>query len=394
MDRERFSRNTFNKLKHYVGVRLQQGVPIVDADWNEMEDIRKCELEAFLRAYIGDGVPRGIDSFLISDPENPGDDPCDFTINGTDRLGEDAGRCLVQGWDVLIEENIKYSEQPLYNDPTLADAWKVQPLEPLSNPGDQPRVDLVYLDVWEREVYSNDPFDKLFDPPMVNPDLGEETCIRMRREWVVRVGPPGLVPLGHHRYNLAKVHWNDGGAPGNHRMEDLRREIIPLEELTQELVDLPQEIDAARGEKDNLGARLDESLTPAGQLKPLTVDTGMIAAGVVTPEKIASDAVTIEKIRFALVEKGIVRDLPRGRYKDVRIEKRIPFKAEARFYMPRIRLIGIEGRGAASVTTEFVYVTDVEMKNTYHVDLRISNRARGRARVDVEYAVYVFAPKE
>jgi hypothetical protein len=34
-----FSRDTFDKLKHYVGVRLQQGVPIVDADWNELEDI-------------------------------------------------------------------------------------------------------------------------------------------------------------------------------------------------------------------------------------------------------------------------------------------------------------------------------------------------------------------
>jgi len=30
-----FSRNTFDPLKDYVAVRLQQGVPVLDADWNE-----------------------------------------------------------------------------------------------------------------------------------------------------------------------------------------------------------------------------------------------------------------------------------------------------------------------------------------------------------------------
>lgn len=43
-----YSRNTFDRLKHFVNVRLQQGVPIVDADWNELQDIRKDELETFL----------------------------------------------------------------------------------------------------------------------------------------------------------------------------------------------------------------------------------------------------------------------------------------------------------------------------------------------------------
>ena len=34
-----FSRDTFDPNKNYVGVRLQQGVPLVDADWNELNDI-------------------------------------------------------------------------------------------------------------------------------------------------------------------------------------------------------------------------------------------------------------------------------------------------------------------------------------------------------------------
>src|SRR3954451_18281396 len=61
-----FSRDTFDRLKHYVGVRLQQGVPLIDADWNELEDIRRFELQAFLKWFIGDGVPQGNDGFRIA----------------------------------------------------------------------------------------------------------------------------------------------------------------------------------------------------------------------------------------------------------------------------------------------------------------------------------------
>ena len=32
-----FTRDTFDKSKHYVGVRLQQGVPMVDADWMKLK---------------------------------------------------------------------------------------------------------------------------------------------------------------------------------------------------------------------------------------------------------------------------------------------------------------------------------------------------------------------
>src|SRR5436190_22263033 len=61
-----FSRDTLDRLKHYVGVRLQQGVPIVDADWNELEDIRRYEVQAFLKWFVGDGVPAGNDGFRIA----------------------------------------------------------------------------------------------------------------------------------------------------------------------------------------------------------------------------------------------------------------------------------------------------------------------------------------
>lgn len=60
-----FDDSTFNALKHYVGVRLQQGVPIVHYDENEREDIRRFELQAFLKWFVGNGVPAGNDGFKI-----------------------------------------------------------------------------------------------------------------------------------------------------------------------------------------------------------------------------------------------------------------------------------------------------------------------------------------
>ncbi|SRR6266496_1922105 len=65
-----FSRDPKTRLadsfgKHYVGVRLQQGVPVLDADWNELDDLRRIELEELGRWTIGNGVPVGNDGFRI-----------------------------------------------------------------------------------------------------------------------------------------------------------------------------------------------------------------------------------------------------------------------------------------------------------------------------------------
>jgi len=183
-----FSRNTFDKLKHYVGVRLQQGVPIVDADWNELEDIRKYELQAFLKWFVGSGIPQGNDGFHIL----PAVGDNDFVIG--------AGRCLVEGWDVINESNLNYTEQRLFNEAGLDEAWDVAPLPALTTPAGA-RTDTVYLDVWEREVNAAEDFDHL-----VNPAIGIETCVRLKREWVVRVAegaPPPAPPSGHVFYSLA-----------------------------------------------------------------------------------------------------------------------------------------------------------------------------------------------
>ncbi|MBP1468721.1 tail fiber domain-containing protein [Candidatus Chloroploca sp. M-50] len=355
-----FSRNTFDALKHYVGVRLQQGVPLVDADWNELEDIRRFELQAFLKWFVGDGVPAGNDGFRIEStgdsliltlpaanfvtrvyPElevlwsevswalgfgpgtvqaewndgssvhviraarrdgspvqlistnlwsmsaeqeawlhnndepllfrirphdqapwtrftatigssvgysifmeainsatrNPADpDPGivvsaaisaanDFVIKGGDGTPSGAGRCLVDGWDVINESSLTYTAQPLYNNSTRAALWGVDPLLPLNAASN--RTDLVYLDVWEREVVGDD--DRAH---MINPVIGIETCVRIKREWVVRVAegvaedtkaiPQNLRRAHHAYYPLARLHRKAGQA-GIGEIDDLRR---------------------------------------------------------------------------------------------------------------------------------------------------------------------------
>ena len=52
-----FSRNTFDPLKDYVAVRLQQGVPVLDADWNELNDVTRQELYDAFSLTFTDGIP-------------------------------------------------------------------------------------------------------------------------------------------------------------------------------------------------------------------------------------------------------------------------------------------------------------------------------------------------
>lgn len=210
-----FSRDTFDKLKHYVGVRLQQGVPIVDADWNEQNDIRKYEFQSFLKWFIGNGTPAGNDGFRITSTASPDDPPDqegtnDFIIKGGDGAPDGAGRFLVEGWEVINESDLLYTQQPLFNNAALAAKWGVAPLLPLTESMTGFRRDTVYLDIWEREVDANE------DSALINPAIGVETCVRFKREWVVRVAE-GMTtlpspPPGHVFYHLADLLRGSGAA--------------------------------------------------------------------------------------------------------------------------------------------------------------------------------------
>src|SRR5215204_2080646 len=109
------SPDSFDPLRRYISVRLQQGVPIVDADWNELQDARQFELRAFLKWFVGNGVPNGNDGFRIVGTGLARD----FTIQGIaagttpDGLSN-VGRCLVDGLDVIITASLEFTDQPLH----------------------------------------------------------------------------------------------------------------------------------------------------------------------------------------------------------------------------------------------------------------------------------------
>jgi hypothetical protein len=182
-----FSRNTFDPLKDYVGVRLQQGVPVLDADWNELNDVTRQELYGTFSLTFTDGVQPGGFDFEVGFR----DEPNDFSVL--------AGAALIQGRPVRVRKNLRYSTQP-WTDPRRAARDGVAVIAPLTTPpgppeGAPPRIDIAYLDVWDREVGSDE------DEHLINPAIGVETCVRLKREAAVRVAegtttlPPA--PAGH-----------------------------------------------------------------------------------------------------------------------------------------------------------------------------------------------------
>ena len=57
------SRDSFNELKNYLGVYMQQGRVMLDADWNENQDITVSVMRRIIREALGDGTPN--DGFAI-----------------------------------------------------------------------------------------------------------------------------------------------------------------------------------------------------------------------------------------------------------------------------------------------------------------------------------------
>lgn len=197
--------------KHYVGVKLQQGVPILDADWNEMDDIRRMEVQALLHLFIGSGVPEKSQGFEISGSDASND----FTIN--------AGIILVDGMIVVNLKTTTYNQQTQKN--TLPD---------LSRPsGGLDRTDLVFIDVWDTEIGA---FDGDYDDDrLVNPQIGVETARRLARHWAVRVEEgeqdlENIVKIAGHHYSVLAIlkRTADTAAIFDHMIVDQRRRGLTL----------------------------------------------------------------------------------------------------------------------------------------------------------------------
>jgi len=219
-----FSNNqedTFDPTNRYIGIRLQQGVPLLDRDWNELEDIRRYEELILREKYIGNGTPD--DGFKISAFDPPASD---FKIS--------AGRCIVDGFEAVNEPDTDdYARSYL-------DQKDKVPLTPLSEGG---RTDIVYLDVWIGEITGREV------PDLKNSDVNDiVTCVRHKVEWRVRVDEGGEgydKKECHHYYDLAEIKWKDGNII---EVEDLMTTKLKLTSVKAEL----KEVRSTSASKDEL----------------------------------------------------------------------------------------------------------------------------------------------
>jgi len=173
-----FSRDTFDPTKSYVAVRLEQGVPLVDADWNELEDVTRNEIYEALRSASPNVASRG---------------GLDVTPAAANDITVSAGRAVIDGHPIRLFAPLQYSTQRYANAVTAA-ADGVAQATPLTQPGG-PRTDCVYLDAFEREVTSAE------DPNLINGAIALETSTRLKREIALRVqqgsSTPPAAPAGH-----------------------------------------------------------------------------------------------------------------------------------------------------------------------------------------------------
>jgi hypothetical protein len=184
--------DTFNPLKQFVAVRLQQGVPLVDADWNELDDVRKFEVRAFLKWFMGDGVPAGSDGFRIEGTALPNNFVVRAGVVGPADALNNVGRILADGRDAIITADFTFTSQALHvsqpGSAALATALGVPQIQPLTTPVANTNV-VAYLDIWERLV------TPVEDPTLVLPGIGAESCARLKRERVVRVRAGTAAPV-------------------------------------------------------------------------------------------------------------------------------------------------------------------------------------------------------
>lgn len=153
--------DTFDERKRYIGVRLQQGVPLLDRDWNEMEDIRRWSERHLVEGFVGTGAADP-GAFAVTAPETQV--PNDVVIR--------AGHFSFRGYHVENDEDVLFSEQgdrvPL---PTVAEGGSLR----------------LYLEVRETRV------DATMDPDLANTqDVNMETCVRDRLDWAVRAVAAGV----------------------------------------------------------------------------------------------------------------------------------------------------------------------------------------------------------
>ena len=245
--------------KGYSRVRFQQGKPVLDRELNLLGDLANPQRMA--QQYIGNGVPAGNDGFAITNLNVAGSD---FTIG--------AGRCLINGTEVVLPANTTYKTQP------HTDKVAAFPAGILN----------AYLRVFATEITDVE------DADLQNAgDVGFVTAIREKADWEVLISVPAINQPDH--YLLAIIN------PAANTITDRRRK-----ELTT--ASIRDEVTGARGTTAKLGDRLDAAHDPTGALKPNAVAEPALATDSVSKRTIQNGAVSMAEMALTQVvdQTGVV----------------------------------------------------------------------------------------
>ena len=168
-----YSRFSFDETKKYFYMLKEQGVPVLDDEFNLLQEVNITYLRRLIEHLIGDGSNN--DGFKIVGTGATND----FTIK--------AGKLVRDGWLVDLAADTTYGGQP-------------ETQAALTTPSGGDRTDEVYIDFWFEEIDSTE------DSNIKDPTLATQTSCRLQLTWAVKVAEAGTTPA---EYTDAqnKYHW-------------------------------------------------------------------------------------------------------------------------------------------------------------------------------------------
>ena len=231
----------------YSRLLSQQGKPVLDPDLNVLNSLAGFQ---HIGPYLGNGVPAGSNGFAVG---NLNLELNDFDIT--------AGLCLVNGQEARLKEGTTYKTQPNNENVVALPDGKSK----------------VYLRVFALEVNAQAGNAE---------DVGIETPVREKTDWEILVRTEEINAPDH--FLLAEIDTT------NNEVLDRRRQTLTLAAIRDEL-------DRARGSRQELSQRLDTSLLPDGKLRDGVVAETVLGDKAVSVRAVADGAVPIKKLSGTLI---------------------------------------------------------------------------------------------
>lgn len=166
-----YSRFSYDESKRYFYMLKEQGVPVLDDEFNMLQEVTITFMRRLIIDMFGDGSPN--DGFKIVGTSAIND----FTTTGGDGTLDGAGHFYVGGYLLIQVADVAYSAQ------------EITPAA-LTTPAAD-RVDEVYIDAYMTEI------DGLEDANIVDPVLASETSRRLKLAYEVKVAEGSVTPSSY-----------------------------------------------------------------------------------------------------------------------------------------------------------------------------------------------------